>query len=423
MESARRLTRKFRLSKEIAKIVTKHRTFSPAKIRDIILHEYNVDITPEAITMFFKRHPKVLAELQSTIEVKDAETETISYEVDYWVDGPSNLPKTQRSTKSQIPIIQQWIDVMILRKVNPMVRRKRIMILKNICEGLKQHLFKDENGKLRRQFKKIIDWHIHPLAIDEKKAQEYLVELNKRNMRDHEARLILRNFLKYAKGIEPTSISGEKGESYGAMAKEYFNDEERDRIFYVLDHTFKLGIVPNIETQKTLKACVQFLEDSMTRASATLKVGKRNFEKMNIEGKEILFYTVIDKGRVGKKKRSSLIVPELKQVLEDYGLERERLFPFTPAQLRDYLKQVYTHAGITREIKQPIHNWRHTGAMKWLRRTGFNYTFVQHLGRWKSDQVLKDCYGSPELQDLIPFAYGGLGHNRTSERDNHTFHP
>ena len=251
----RGVAKKFRLSKEISKIVLKEKTFSPKRIRDTILHEYNVEMTPENITMFFKRHPELVSTLKRQVTEDDGKFETIRFDMEYWYDAETK--------SSQIPIIQKWIDTMVFRKVREGGIRRRINYLKHVCEGTK--------GK-----EQIKDWKIHPMALTEEKAVEFLTELNKRGHDDQLWRMIIRNFLIFAKGEVPTKISG--AITIGQMAAEYFNEKDIDSIYYTLDHDPEY-------TDGVLKATVGFMHYSMTRIGATCRTKGRRSEERRV-GKE-----------------------------------------------------------------------------------------------------------------------------------------
>ena len=366
------MAKKFRLRKEISKIVLKHKTFSPKRIRDVILHEYNVEMTPQNINVFFKRHPELVSTLKRQVTEDDGKFETIRFDAEYWYDAETKT--------SQIPIIQKWIDTMVFRKVREGGIRRRINYLKHVCEGTKAQ-------------EQIKDWKLHPMALTEEKAVEFLTELTKKGYDDQVWRMTIRNFLIFAKGEVPTKISG--AITIGQMTEEYFEDEEVDSIYYTLDHDSEYA-------DGVLKATVGFLHYSMTRIGATCRTKGRNFEKFRVKGHEIMKVTVYDKGKVGKKKRVKLVMPVLKKIIEDYGI-KENMFPYTPDELRRELRKLYDKAQV-KQPKQVGHVWRHTGAMYWLRKTGWNYTLVCAIGGWKEDKILRKCYGVPEMQDLIKMA-------------------
>ncbi len=191
------------------------------------------------------------------------------------------------------------------------------------------------------------------------------------------------------------------------MAKEYFTESEIKRIFAVIDRLPENERIP-------LKACILFMLHSATRINATLRFTEKGLFKVNMKVWQIV---VTDKGREGKKERTKVLVSILRKALSQYiawreneGISTERLFWFTSDSvqtdynwLREKLKEIYALAVPTRKIKQLCHIWRHTFAMFYLRKTGWNYDLVALLGGWDDTKTLKDCYGQPDLKDILLF--------------------
>ena len=353
--------RKFRLRKEIEKIVRKHRTFSPSKIRGIILKEYNVSMTPESITMFFKRHSDVLERLRAEIVEQDQKVETISYEMDYWIT---------KDFKSEIPIIQEWIDTMIGRKVSEGEIRKRVLAIRKICMGLKG---RDKHAEV------IKDWKLHPIVLTEEKALEYIVELNRRSYNDKEARLAVRNFLRYGKGIEPKKISGDKGES-GKYAHLRAPPEKVHQILdYLTLRDYRIGTFCKV------------LYKTATRAKATT-----NIKVSHINEKEKIVF-VWDKGKRRVKQKWKKYLD--KNLLFDLQplIKEGRLFQdVNLREARELCREAYEKfiPEIAKEIPMPLHFFRHCFAQIMLDKTNWNYDLVAQLGGWHP-KTLRDDYGEP----------------------------
>jgi len=335
-------------------------------------------------------------------EAKEAYDERI-FGKDYWFKWDYLHEKGE----SQIPIIQKWYDVMIMRNVKSASILHRIRHFQNICYGL--------HGRGKKK-KRIRQNRIPPHAFEEEDGVQWILLLKKNKLKGvFGARMTIRSFLKYARGIEPTQISGEK-EGYGSMVNEYFRQPELDRIYDVLDNSAK--VIPEVayyarkyhmtpeEMQSTLKTCVMFMHHSATRAEATCRVKAENFETFNYNGKKAMTVTVFDKGKKGKEKRVKPILAILQKQLENFDIEHksETLFPFSVKELREMMRSVYEKAGITREIRQPLHIWRHTFGKHYNRKTNYNTTFCCMVGGWDDEKTFKDCYGKPELKDFIPLA-------------------
>ena len=329
------------------------------------------------------------------------------YDHDYWFRWDA---KTQRG-ESHIPLIQEWYETMLLRDLKPRQIQSKIRKMRDICYGLMT------TGKVGRGVKqRIRPNRIPPQNFTEDDGVEWILLLKKLGLGDYNDRMAIRHFLQFGKGIVPKKISGKKS-GYGTMAREYFRDDEREAVFHVLTHgeeTLKDVIAPLAEkygwTIKDMADAVYtatfFMFHSMTRIDATCKVmGKytegHGFETINVNGSDVMQVTLKDKGRKGKDVFTKPLVAPLRRQIESYGIRNGRMFPFDDGELRKVLKVAYERAGITRRIKQPGHIWRHTGAMYWLRKTGWNYAFVCIIGGWEGDQTLKDCYGKPETVDVL----------------------
>jgi len=304
---------------------------------------------------------------------------------------------------------------MIMRNVKSNSILQRIRHFQNICYGL--------HGR-GKQKKRIRENKIPPHVFEESDGIEWILLLKKNGLKGvFGARMTIRSFLKYAKGVEPTQISGEKV-GYGKMVDEYFRQPELDRIYHILDnvreampelskfYALKYGMTYE-EFQASLKTCVMFMQHSATRATATCNVTAENFEVFNYKGKQAMKVTVYDKGKKGKEKRVKPILAVLQKQLSTYGIknrevkhryEESKMFPFNVKELREIMRKVYEKAGITREIKQPLHIWRHTFGKHYNRKTGYNTAFCCMVGGWDDEKTFKDCYGAPELKDFIPLA-------------------
>lgn len=355
------MRKKFRAVKEISKVVLKHKTFSPKEIRDIILHEYNVERTPESITMFFKRHPKLVEELQSKIGEVDAVHDNIRYEMDYWIT---------KDFKSSIPVIQEWIDTLIARKASETYIRQKVQAIRKICMGTKGF------GKNAEVIK---DWKIHPLALTEEKAIEFIVEYRRRKYNTHAVRIAVRSFLKYGKGEEPKKISGEK--TFGKYGHVYVPKPKIDQILRFL-----------IERNQLIGTYCKGLYKTATRAEAlrTAKLSHLNEREKTL--------TVWDKGKKGSKIKwvkylDDEMLHDLLPIIEDGKLFQD----VDLAEARKLCREAYDKfiPELQAEIPMPLHFWRHMFAQHMLRATGWHYTLVAALGGWKDENTLKLNYGMP----------------------------
>lgn len=338
----------------------KHKTFSPKKIRDVILHEYNVEMTPENITMFFKRHPEFALNLKRQVTEEDERHENIRYEMDYWIT---------KDFKSSIPIIQEWIDTMIGRKVSERQIRARVRILRKVCMGIKGW---DKHAE------RIVDWQIHPLALTEEKALKYIVELNRKGHRDTEVRLTIRNFLIYGVGTQPKKISGDKGE-FGKYAHLTAPKEKINQILdWLTEQDYKIG------------AFCKFMKKTATRAEASKHVLPSHINK------EKRTVTVWDKGKRRKRQKwikyiNDELLHTLEPLLEDVTLFEDVDLGHARKLCWEAYKKFIPE--LVEEIPMPLHFWRHVFAQQMLGLTDYNYDLVAQLGGW-NPHTLRENYGT-----------------------------
>jgi integrase len=360
---------KFRMRKILPKLIVKHKTVSAKELKELLLLEYNVERTEKAFTMFMQRNPELIEECKKKIGIDDAKHETIRYDFDYWIN---------KENRSQIPVIQNWIDTMIARKVSNKVIRVHVGRLRHICMGTKA---RKKKGAGKGKSIQLVDWKIHPLALTEDKAQKYLAELIRNGFPDFGFRLTIRNFLKFGKGKIPTKIGGDKPQSKYAYIN--LSKEERTQILEFIRERSYLCF-----------AHVSFLRKTGTRAEAS-KVG---FGAFNKDRRTII---VEDKGKKREKYIwQKYVDEELLYILEPL-LEQKKLFEdLDPDQSQTLCREAYQKFISNPKIlayamKRPLHLWRHDFAQRMLDATEWNYAIVAKLGGWKSDETLKNNYGEP----------------------------
>jgi integrase len=355
------LQKKFRTSKILPKLILKEKSFSPKKLRDAILLECNEEMSPQNISNWFRRNPQTVKELKEKIGDIDAQQDTIRFEMSYWIT---------KDLRSSIPIIQKWIDVMIGRKCADDTIKNRVKVLRRICMGLKVS---------KKKHEQIIDWKLHPLAMTEEKALQFIAEYIRRGYNDHKIRLVLRNFLKYAKGDEPTGISGEK--VFGKYGHIYTTKQKiRMILAWIQAKSYKMYVF------------CKFMFKTATRATASMLAKLSNFNQAD---KTIVIY---DKGRKRQKQKWTKHVDN--ELLNDMLplISNGELFQdIDLVEARKLCKEAYRKfiPELASEIPMPLHFWRHMFAQHMLRATNWNYTLVAMLGGWKDEKTLKDNYGMP----------------------------
>lgn len=341
--------------------ILKEKTFSPKRLRDALLLEYNIERKPQAVSMWLKRHPQVVVELKEQIGEIDAQHENIRFEHAYWFND----------FHSKIPVIQQWIDTLLAgRKTSKTYIKSNVNTLRKMCMGMK-----GRDGNLEQ----IKEWKLHPLAFTEERALEYLAELNRLGYDDQHFRLVARNFLKFAIGKEPQKISGEK--TFGKYGHIYATKEKLTMILaYIQARNYKIYVYCKF----------MFKTATRTMASKMAKLGNLNEQEKTI--------VVFDKGRKGKKQKwIKHLDNELLHDLQPL-IEKGRLFEdIDVREVREICREAYRIfiPELAKDIPFPLHFWRHMFAQHMLRATNWNYTLVAMLGGWKDEKTLKDNYGIP----------------------------
>lgn len=230
-----------------------------------------------------------------------------------------------------------------------------------------------------RNLIQIKDWKLHPLALTEEKAVEFIIELNRRGYHDHEHRLCVRSFLKFGKGEQPRKIGGEK--TFGKYGHLHTSKENVLKILnWLLEENCEIGVY-----------CMALYKTG-TRALAM-----KNAKLSNLNEKEKTL-VVFDKGRKGEKiKWIKHLDDQLLYELQPL-IEKGKLFEDIDIdRARELCKEAYRKfiPKLAKDIPMPLHFWRHLFAQMMLRATDWNYTVVARLGGWKDKNTLESSYGLP----------------------------
>lgn len=364
---ARRMIRRqkiLRLRELIPRLARKYRTLSPTKLVERILADYNTQLTPQAITMFFTRHPDIEATLQKEL-VNEGKAEIEVSEALF-----------QNETFRELNSVRKWLIEMTPR-LSPDKLDTYIGVLKNVCMGV-YYLYAEVDGKEKRTRHLIENWSFkHPDRLTLEQAKEYIAELHKKGRTTNTCRIALRSFFlsRDEKEIKSTDISGDKGKlgkwSRVFVQRELLYDilnyvKEKDFGCYVVDHF-------NLKTATRVKA-------SLTE----VKKGNVHFDGG--------FHTIsiVDKGlhRKGRQTWEKFIpenlYAELFQLFQVNGEEAfknvkyENLSELNKEAYRIFLKD--NPEALDLALHEPNHFWRHMFAQHMLRATKWNYDLVAELG-------------------------------------------
>jgi len=368
---------KYKAARDIPKAARELRTLSPTKISEWVRRNRTKEdargkrqqheVTPQSITMFFMRNPKIAAILEA--EITTAEVSRHAITEDLFENGAFR----------KIPCIAKWIGKLTAREAKPATINRMLSNVKYVCQGI---LPKDEKGERR-----IIEgWGlIHPrdLTLDESIA--YLVALREVTTHTRRFRIALRNFLK-SRGVKDwDDISGKAEAEEGKYSHLYVEKERIEMIFYKLDQI-------NHEVYLASK----FAFKTATRLTAMLNAHAKYF--FEVGGQNFLF--VFEKASRGKPKRK--IKKFIPQALKDELRTQGKLFDVDERTLNTTLRQVFKEVipEIEKELKMPFHFWRHMFAQHMLRATGWNTSKVAKMGGWGTE-ALERYYG--KMEDKIAF--------------------
>lgn len=360
-----------KLRELIPQVVRKFRTFSPIEVREKILQDYNRAVTPEAITMFFKRHPEVETELRTEVVSRELENEVV-------VDIIFN-----NGAFEELPSVKQWM-IDKAGQISEDLLKEQIRMVKSVCRGI---FYLGRGGRDKYQ---IPNWTLkNPDRLTVQHAKEFLYHMRKAKRGTHCYRLALRSFFQ-SKGIivQRNDISGEV-ENLGKYNNVYVEKEILEKIF---------DYVKQIDHEAYL--IDKFMYKTATRIRASLDVRKKAFWK----DEQTRMVRVIDKGlhRKGRQTWDKIVPPSLMEEIEKVSQEREdRIFLISEGKLSKINKEAYRvflkddPRALDLALREPNHFWRHMFAQHMLRATNWNFVLVAELGGWKTREALIESYGMP----------------------------
>ena len=361
-----------KLREIIPQVVRKFRTFSPIEVREKILQDYNRAVTPEAITMFFKRHPEVETELRKEVVSRELENEVV-------VDSIFN-----NGAFEELPSVKQWM-IDKTGQISEDLLKEQTRMVKSVCRGI-FYL-----GHSRHDKYQIPNWTLkNPDRSTVQHAKEFLYHMRKAKRGTHCYRLALRSFFQ-SKGIivQRKDISGEV-ENVGKYNNVYVEKGILEKIFeYVKQIDYEAYLID------------EFMYKTATRIRASLDVRKKAFWK---DEEQTRMITVIDKGlhRKGRQTWDKIVPLSLMEEIEKVSQEREdRIFLISDYRLSKINKEAYrvflkdNPRALDLALREPNHFWRHMFAQHMLRATKWNYVLVAKLGGWKNREALIESYGMP----------------------------
>jgi len=337
------------------------------KLREVILSERNESVSPQSVTMWFKRHPDSYEQLKKQVIIKELSREEVSESI------------FQNGAFEKLASIQKWVKDLALRKARKTSIQNFIRRLKRVCKGQIDH-------------KRIEDWSLkHPDRLTIEQAKDYLYECQKAGLQTGGYRVALRSFFtsKYIV-VSSSDISG-KLDDYGKYSDLY---APRQKIYSIFDFLKAVN--------KEAYLISKFMYKTATRITASLRA---NISNVNFEEHTITLY---DKGHNGTDQKWTKLIPDDLWTELELETKEGKLFNINVSELNSLLRSAYRKIipELNSRIPFPSHFWRHQFAQHMLRASDWNYGLVASLGGW-SLEALRRYYGMPPQAVIQKF---GLKH-------------
>jgi integrase len=365
----------YKASRDLPQFVREYKTLSPSALSKRVLDRRNREVTPESVTMWFKRHPDFYDRASKEIvEGLPTEKQTVDESI------------FERGSFEELPSVKKWIQDLTLRNAKEATIKAWVNLLKRVCRG------ELRDGVLIR------DWNLkHPDRLTLQDSKDFLFEVKKRNLRMREWALMLRNFLTSGREIIvlSTDISGRLEDDAGQYADLFTS---REKIYEIFDYLN--------DRNHTAYLISKFSYKTASRFTASLEA---RWAFVNHEEREITVFEKAIKGK-GKRKCVKLLPEDLYVELMELEPKEGRVFKGLKGQeLNELLREAYRVVipEIASRIPFPFHFWRHMFAQHMLRASGWNYGLVASLGHW-SLEALRRYYGLPPKEELKKFGLATL---------------
>lgn len=367
---------KYKPERDLIEFARDAKTLSPSKLAEIVLNRRNREISPESVTMWFKRHPQVYDDLSKEL-IQGLPTEKQAVDDSIF----------QNDNFQEIASVKNWIVEMNARELDPKTIEGQLINLKSSCLGKFRSRKADEE---KIDFVAEGKWAMkHPDRVSLNDALELITLLKEKNIDTHQYKRALKDFLISKGVVVGKKIAVGKSKGYGKYAKLHV---EKPKILLML----KELQATNFEAY----AADLFMLKTGTRVNATL-----NALIEDIQGvRGLATITVFDKGRRSKYAKGhpweKEVDPQLYDALQKLIGERKagKIFSMNETQLAEINRAIVTkHAPEVVERYpdfMPNHIWRHFFAQLLLPQVEWNYAIVAALGGW-TPQALEESYGKP----------------------------
>jgi hypothetical protein len=376
---------KYNPEKDLPDFAREYKTLQPSKLAEIVLMRRNKKTSPESITMWFKRHPKVHDELSSEI-IRGLPT--AKQEVDSSIFQTGNF--------ETLPSVKNWLIMLQNRELTQEFINQKIGLLRNVCMG-KAHTY-DLVAEGKWAFK-------HPDRLTLQECMEFIAILRERGIDTYHYKRDLKDFMESKDVPVGKRIVVGKPKGFGKYARLYVELDVQAKILaFVYSQNFEAGVVD------------KFMHRSGTRINATLKAKIEELTEVGNRG----IQRVYDKGRRSKyplghpwdKYVDAELLTDLKTVIGTRT--KGRIFKLTEENMAN-INKIAIQRFCPEVLEQfpdlyPNHFWRHLFFQNKLRETDWNYTVVAALGG-ATPQSVEESYGKPPERIVKEWAekYGWKG--------------
>jgi len=359
---------KYKPNRDLLEFAREHKTLSPSKLAEIVLNRRNERITPESVTMWFKRHPEVYDPLvKELVEGLPTEKEQVDASI------------FQNGSFQEIPSVKQWLLEMKSRDLSHDYIRQQLGVLRQACQGS----FPNCNIDLVHEGK----WCLkHPDRLVLQDAMEIIALLKDKGEDTYAMKRALKDFLTSKGIVIGKKIAVGKPKSYGKLAKLFVDRTILDDVLeWVESQNFEAYVVDDFmfKTGTRLTATLNALVDNINFEQHTVRVYDKARRSLYPMGKAWDKYIPLKlwqnlRELIGKRKAGKIFRNIKNHDLE--RLNREALKRFVP-QLEP-------------KIRMPNHFWRHMFFQHLLRTTDWNYAICAELGG-STVASLQESYGKP----------------------------
>jgi integrase len=359
---------KYKSSRDLPEFAREHKTLSPSKLAEIVLNRRNEKITPESITMWFKRHSAVSNTLRKEL-----------------IDGlPTEKEKVdasifERKQFEELPSVKAWLLELGARELTELYIRKELGSLKAVCRGKFpiHHIDLVSEGK----------WaYKHPDRLTLQDAMEIIAILRDRKIETCQHKRALKDFLTSKGIVIGKKITVGKPKSFGKMAKLFVERPILNQmLWWVKEQNLEAYVVDDFmfKTGTRITATLKALVENVDFQQHTIRVYDKARHSVYPDGKEWTKYIPSElwknmRHSIGDRKSGKIFRNVTYQEL--WKLNRKALDRFV--------------SHLSKTIGVPNHFWRHMFFQHLLRTTDWNYAICAELGG-STVASLQESYGKP----------------------------